>query len=526
MDSGARVDDGCEELSLRDLLDDLDLGLELVGLSYSTDETIRWAHVSELVDPTPWLLGGEFLLTTGINLPVAASDCLDYCRRLAAANIVALGMSCGAMLPHASMPDVLLEAASAAHLTLVRVPEHTLLQAIVRKVSDLLHRQVDHVTRDALDRVRRLNEVAAGPDGIARVMAELATNSHFRAVIYDEWLRPIATTDDDAPGHFADLRENLNSRLSKGMRWSIAIDEDDQSALALPLGLQGRLRGIFIIGKKLQFALGDRATVGVLVSLLSMLLELRYAASSPQRLRRSRAMSSILDSDVPVETLAADLERAGVSAEQFAVLLVDKRADHEALPALSAVLADRADDLLIRDTDAHGVAVLCGPYDGADIATAVRAANIGPAGFSDIVNLNGLRMALRQAEFALALATSQATDFVNFPGIRSYQTLLSLGDVSTRRSFADAVLGAIDDADPDGKQNLLATLGAFLSCMGRIEQTADRTGAHRHTVRSRLERIAEITGRDLSSGLDLFEMWLALEIRSLHRDSDESLSTQ
>ena len=29
---------------------------------------MRWVHSSELLDPTPWLSGGELLLTTGLQL--------------------------------------------------------------------------------------------------------------------------------------------------------------------------------------------------------------------------------------------------------------------------------------------------------------------------------------------------------------------------------------------------------------------------------------------------------------------------
>ena len=32
------------------------------------DDAVRWVHISELADPTPWLSGGELLLTTGMQL--------------------------------------------------------------------------------------------------------------------------------------------------------------------------------------------------------------------------------------------------------------------------------------------------------------------------------------------------------------------------------------------------------------------------------------------------------------------------
>jgi len=53
-------------LPLRDLLLELEPGV--VAGEAGLDHALRWVHISELEDPTPWLSGGELLLTTGIGL--------------------------------------------------------------------------------------------------------------------------------------------------------------------------------------------------------------------------------------------------------------------------------------------------------------------------------------------------------------------------------------------------------------------------------------------------------------------------
>ena len=45
--------------------------LKLAAGCEHADREIRWVHISELEDPTPWLSGGELLLTTGIQLTIA-----------------------------------------------------------------------------------------------------------------------------------------------------------------------------------------------------------------------------------------------------------------------------------------------------------------------------------------------------------------------------------------------------------------------------------------------------------------------
>ncbi|MCW2958905.1 MAG: hypothetical protein JWP18_1708, partial [Solirubrobacterales bacterium] len=51
-------------LSVRDLVRDLDVTVR--SGDAHLDAPVRWVHISELEDPTPWLSGGELLLTTGL----------------------------------------------------------------------------------------------------------------------------------------------------------------------------------------------------------------------------------------------------------------------------------------------------------------------------------------------------------------------------------------------------------------------------------------------------------------------------
>jgi purine catabolism regulator len=51
-----------------------DCGLELAAGEAAAGNPVRWVHSSEHEDPTPWLSGGELLLTTGYNLPTAAKQ--------------------------------------------------------------------------------------------------------------------------------------------------------------------------------------------------------------------------------------------------------------------------------------------------------------------------------------------------------------------------------------------------------------------------------------------------------------------
>ena len=52
-------------LTVGDILNVPGLALRLIAGQANVGRPIRWVHISELEDPTPWLKGGEILLTTG-----------------------------------------------------------------------------------------------------------------------------------------------------------------------------------------------------------------------------------------------------------------------------------------------------------------------------------------------------------------------------------------------------------------------------------------------------------------------------
>src|SRR6266576_2197733 len=104
-------------LTVRDLARDLEL--EFLAGDDAADAPVRWVHISELADPTPWLSGGELLLTTGMGLGDAAAQ-RAYVERLAEHGLAGLGF--GLVFGHDEVPPALLETAAARGFPLFCVP--------------------------------------------------------------------------------------------------------------------------------------------------------------------------------------------------------------------------------------------------------------------------------------------------------------------------------------------------------------------------------------------------------------------
>lgn len=94
------------KLTLRALLGRDELRLRL--MNGDPDTPLTWVHGIELLDPTPYLSGGELVLTTGQRLPAEHDECRAYVQRLAAHDVGALGFGVG--VGHDTVPDAVARA--------------------------------------------------------------------------------------------------------------------------------------------------------------------------------------------------------------------------------------------------------------------------------------------------------------------------------------------------------------------------------------------------------------------------------
>ena len=122
---------------------------------------------------------------------------------------------------------------------------------------------------------------------------------------------------------------------------------------------------------------------------------------------------------------------------------------------------------------------------------------------------------LREAHYALQVCRLEGWPQAGFEDLGTYRLLLSMADPDALRAFADALLAPLDAYDRDQKGELIGSLQAFLQHNARWETAAAQLFVHRHTLRYRMRKVEELTGRDLGSSFDRMEFWLALRARDL-----------
>nr|WP_256449104.1 PucR family transcriptional regulator [Paeniglutamicibacter quisquiliarum] len=497
------------------------LGLTRIGKATS-DPEVHWAHVSELPDPTPWLAGNELLLTTGLKLFRNSASTHEYCARLVAAGVAALGLSTGASLPHSNVPPELLQAAEETGLQLVHVPEGTPMQMVVRRVSDALNEEQTEPLRRALLAQRQLSEAATEPNGVMAVLQALNANTTIVAAVYDPTHQLLASSGDEAAGQFAARKQEITTRMLEGVRWIITDDESHRSTVVSPLGTQGRSRGVMIAVKSGQLSTYDRALLTMVFSLLGVLLELRHSSSYQQRQVRSRTMEALLGGDLTDLEATVRLARAGIDCTTLQAVVLPAGLPEPHISTLVSQMQEHCSDILAKEREDEWVLLLCDPSkQAADvIADLVRRAKPGPAGIGTEVGLDHAALSLKQARRARSLAERRGLDCVVLPDSAGYRAMLMLGDPAERATFSDSVLAALDEYDERTNSELGRVLHAYLENTSNIESAAVSLGIHRHTMRSRLAKITELTQRNLANPADLLELWLACEFRELARNGN------
>jgi DNA-binding PucR family transcriptional regulator len=123
-----------------------ELGLELASGHEAATKRIRWVHSTELPDPTPWLKGGELLLTTGLQLTGPKAQ-REFIERLADHEIAGLGFGTG--FAHKRLPAALLGAARKRSFPLFEVPYELPFIAITeRAFAQLLDERYEMLQRN------------------------------------------------------------------------------------------------------------------------------------------------------------------------------------------------------------------------------------------------------------------------------------------------------------------------------------------------------------------------------------------
>jgi purine catabolism regulator len=530
-------------LLLRDLIRDLDI--RLVAGEAGLDRAVRWVHISELADPTPWLSGGELLLTTGMNLSDPEAQ-RAFVERLAGHDLAGLGLGVG--FAHAEAPEALREVAAELGFPLFEVPYDVPFIAITEKAFSHLVNEQYAVLQRALSAHERLERIVLSEAGLEGVTAALASLIGGTAMVFDARGETLARSDGAArlsPEALEATGAEVRERARAGARRGYAPSgELHGRALALPVvrtpaggnGGDGPAPQAWLVAVKDRGGLAefDRLVLHQAVTVVALELLRRRVADDTERRLAGDVLSAMVSGELAGSELARRLDPFGLH-DRVGVLVLTPPRSVKALveDGLSAALRDEVPGGLAAGTGRFSCALLPlrrGESDDDLFALAERvrarvsreAGMALAAGAGRAVTAADLRRTFHEARCALeaqALSGEANGDaphlLATYRDLGSFQLLLSLQDDDALRLFCDSILAPIEDGEGAYGGELMRSLEAFIECNGQWERAARQLYCHRHTLRYRIRRVEELTGRSLDSARDRIDFWLALRGREL-----------
>jgi hypothetical protein len=509
---------------LRDLLAERHLHLRLLcGDDEQLDRSVRWVFATELAQPRRYLTGGE-LVVSGLVWRKKASDSETFVAALAEAGAVALAAGAAHL---GRVPQDVVSACRRHGLALVEVPIEVSFGALSEHVLTSLSMVRSTQLAASLGRHRKL--LLAVAEG--RQLAELAQNVSDATGVTCRVLTPIGThvVEGLQPLPGPDLDRVTAAFLSADRFPAVLAGQDLTAYTVFPVGsaLGQRLTSWFIVAEG-TWADWDPDVTDALGELAAIAALERARQSDALRFDRQRAdeLFSLIEAGAGSQPeVATRLRRAGLEPD-LPLLVVDAgfAGRPELVEAACYLLADLATHLgapvVVAARPPWATVVLpCTDRSTDEIRLVMERLLPGLPpnrlilGTARAENPGVLAGALESARHAAAMAELDRSSHLSIVGSDeeiSYARLLAAVPDEVRRMFAARVLGRVLEYDETHQAGLFETLRSFLAQSGSWTRTAEELFLHVNTVRYRMTRVEELTGRNLSRLEDRVDLLLAL----------------
>lgn len=502
-------------MRISDLLAIGELRLRLLTGDPATEFT--GVHITDLPDPGRYLSGGELVLT-GMMWRGTPDDAAPFVAALVDAGVAALGAG-QAWLGH--VPADVVAACEAAGLTLIEVPT----EVSFRTVAELVVPRLSGDVRDALGRHRRLlaavAEGAALPELFTLTAAELGVTG---AVVSASGQVIVGSIEDPVRPARAYLTasrlpclvgEHTIFGVRRGHRaagWVLACDGDlmDRPDLGYELAACVAL-------ERSRMEEGRRVERRLAAQLVTAALAEAGLAELDARLRTCG-----LDADEPYAIVNVTVLPAGRpgapdpvggtgSPGELDVAALGGQVVEELLgrEVVAAVRPDGAVALVpLRGSTVSGVAGRL--RAGVEVLSALPGTRVCVGLSGALTGAAAVKGGAGEAGHARRLAEARGGGVVTSDEIYTHALLLATTPGDVRRSFADRLLAPLLDYDGRHQSELVRTLRTFLDCAGSWNACAERMHVHVNTVRYRIRRVEDLTGRDLATMADRVDFFLAL----------------
>ncbi|HEV2107267.1 MAG TPA: helix-turn-helix domain-containing protein [Thermomicrobiales bacterium] len=548
-------------LTVRDIIGiALPPGTLIVAGEAGLGREVTWAT---RLRPTPpafgHLDGGELVL-----LPADILDLLDERLTLEAAvqQLASFGVAAIGLLGEADAAAR--AAADGASVPLLQLPADAELGPVEREASRVITEQRRAIQRRGQDVGRRLMELAIAGEPLSTVVSDLATLSGRPVALEGRDGRLLAyhptagSADRTTPTREAveRLLSDGHSRLASWLRKTAAsspaeppatmtsLGSDWVRTVAPVIGRDGLLGSLSLLMERESESPEDEVLTSRGAAACAVVLAREQAAASVRREVELNVLDEVLDGALRSEvSLLQQAKRLGHDLEAPHVALV-ARMDRQVAGQATTVSRQRdgrwaaLDEIIgridlgsgarplwrVRNNSAELVWPARETVEASGLAKTLQAGLAGAIRESSEsvsiaygrprTGIDGIRRSHQEARQALTLGRRLhgLGHLTGFDDLGIYRLIFAAEALPELRAFHAETLDSLLAYDRQHGAGLVRTLEAYFQANGSPKEAATLLSVHRNTVLYRLDRIAEITGLDLSDADTRLRLQVALRI--------------
>ena len=475
---------------------------------------IRWVHVTESRNPAQYLRGGELVLTSGAWY-TGADSVASFVSGLISSNLAALGFGTHVEMP--KIPKELITAARKNGFTLLKIPPDVTFISISEAFVDKSIASREQPLQVNSSRNIELISILQKSEGIEPMLELLNRYLPGSTAVISEnsVLARYGGIEITTKIFDAIARSDISELISSGYSafpipaWpnvaTLLVESYCNPLTTEQLGAIDQVLGF--VGIEIQRHFTMRQSVQKFAPEIFDFLEAGpHEYSSAEARMRSIGMSP----DRPLIALCIDANGSTMDV---------------ALEKIQSWLNSRTEVGLAGQRTGQIMIIL--PFVPGDAPDELgRALNkcLGESYFVGVGSIAAdartVRNSLIEAQHVCRyLKQKRTTAFATHDSLATHSIMLATQSDQVLASFESKLLSKVKEHDVSRHTNLLETLERFLASACQFQSTADELHVHVNTLRQRLERIEELTNRDLSTMETRVDFWLALQASNLHKNS-------
>ncbi len=503
-------------------------GAKVVAGACSLDRFLRWVHVVDLPDPTPWIKPGDFMLTTGYSWPREEDAQQELIRRLAEQGLAGLGFAVPNFFDR--IPDNMIQTAEELRLPLVEIPWETPFSSITEEIhgaviaaqyemlekSETFHQELMRAALDA----ESLQDIAAR---LGKLIDKPLLIAQPDGALLAQYMKPDGQQRAPDFGRLLKMRKNLLKSMRENT--PLRLQTEKSAARIWPIHIKKELVGLLCVYEdgsvpltELEARSAEYATLILAIhiswqrQLASLESQLGYSfleslkegvsQPTPQMVERAEILGFDPNGSYRMGLisllLTIPLSREGIlKRERFASMLRSAMLNLKIRPLLS-IAQNQITFLIPEEIDP---AKIWEPFrDEPQLLFAVSRPH---SGFSGVHK--------GYAEIASMLPHLTPGRFLDYDELLVPRLLL--GEEEARQSFMEKMFRQI--AQTRNGDVLVETLIATAKHNFQLKKTAEHLNIHPKTLRYRLDKAVSIAELDLNDPETQFQLQLAARISSL-----------